>query len=188
MDDVHLFEDRNAWAKWLKLHHAGGKAAWLRLGKNGATERAVSYADALEVALCYGWIDGHKKSFNEQQFLQRFSPRGSKSIWSKINKDKAVALIESGAMHPAGLAAVERAKADGRWDAAYAGSRTIVVPDDLQAALNAEPKALAFFKTLNSQNRYAILFRIGNVKKAETRAKKIKTYVEMLSKGEKIHA
>ena len=187
MDEVHLFQDRKAWAKWLKLNHASVKAVWLRLGKKGSDEKAVSYADALEVALCYGWIDGQKKSFNEHQFLQRFGPRGSKSIWSKINKEKAVALIESGAMQAAGLAEVERAKADGRWDAAYAGSRTIAIPDDLQPALDAEPKALTFFKTLNSQNRYAILFRIGNVKKAETRAKKIKAFVEMLRKGEKIH-
>ena len=187
MDEVHLFADKNAWAKWLKLNHANGKAVWLRLGKKGSDEKAVSYADALEVALCYGWIDGQKKSFNEHQFLQRFGPRGSKSIWSKINKEKAVALIESGAMQAAGLAEVERAKADGRWDVAYAGARTIAIPDDLQSALDAKPKALTFFGTLNSQNRYAILFRIGNVKKAETRAKKIKTYVEMLRKGESIY-
>ena len=188
MDEVHLFQDRKAWAKWLKLNHASVKAVWLRLGKKGSDEKAVSYADALEVALCYGWIDGQKKSFNEHQFLQRFSPRGPKSIWSKINTEKVVALIASGAMQPTGLAEVERAKADGRWDAAYAGSRTIAVPDDLQSALDANPKASAFFKTLNSQNRYAILFRIGNVKKAETRAKKIKTYVEMLRKGERIYS
>ena len=188
MDDVHLFEDRNAWAKWLKLNHAKGKTVWLRLGKKGSPQKAVSYAEALEVALCHGWIDGQKKSFNEHQFLQRFCPRGPKSIWSKINTEKAVALIESGAMLPEGLAQVERAKADGRWDAAYAGSRTIEVPADLQAALDADPKALAFFKTLNSQNRYAILFRIGNVKKAETRAKKIKSFVEMLRHEKKIYA
>ena len=187
MDDVQLFADRGAWANWLKLNHAGAKAVWLRLGKKGSDEKAVSYADALEVALCFGWIDGQKKSFNEHQFLQRFSPRGPKSIWSKINTEKAVALIASGAMQAGGLLEVERAKVDGRWDAAYAGARTIATPDDLQAALDAEPKALAFFKTLNSQNRYAILFRIGNVKKAETRAKKIKAYVEMLRKGERIY-
>ena len=158
-----------------------------RCGCKGSPQKAVSYAEALEVALCHGWIDGHKKSFNEQQFLQRSGPRGPKSIWSKINKDKAAALIESGAMQPAALAQVERAKADGRWDAVYAGSRTIVVPDDLQAALNAEPKVLAFFKTLNRQDRYAILFRIGNVKKVETRAKKIKSFVSMLREGERIY-
>ena len=188
MDEVHLFQDRKAWTKWLRLNHAGVRAVWLRLGKKGSDEKAVSYADALEVALCYGWIDGQKKPFNEHQFLQRFSPRGPKSIWSKINKEKAVGLIESGVMQSAGLSEVERAKVDGRWDAAYAGARTIAVPDDLQAALDANPKASAFFKTLNSQNRYAILFRIGNVKKAETRAKKIKTYVEMLRKGERIYS
>ena len=184
MDEEHLFKDRKAWAKWLKQHHVGSTAVWLHLGKKGSAEKMVNYADALEVALCFGWIDGQKKPFNEHQFLQRFTPRGPKSMWSKINKEKAAALIESGLMQPAGLTAVERAKADGRWAAAYSGSRTIEVPADLQAALDDVPKALTFFKTLNSQNRYAILFRIGNVKKVETRAKKIKLYVEMLRKGE----
>ena len=187
MDQPVLFADRKSWHAWLAANHASGTSIWLRLGKKGSTEKAVNYAEALDVALCHGWIDGQKKSFNEHQFLQRFSQRGPKSIWSKINRDKAIVFIESGAMQTAGLAEVERAKANGRWDAAYAGPRTIKVPDDLQTALDAKPKALAFFKTLNSQNRYAILFRIGNVKKAETRAKKIKTYVEMLRKGEKIY-
>ena len=188
MDDIQLFEDHKAWKKWLQLHHANTKVAWLRLGKKGSAEKAISYSEALEVALCFGWIDGQKKKFNEHQFLQRFTPRGPKSIWSKINTVKAHALIESGAMQAAGLAQVEQAKADGRWAAAYAGSKTIEVPADLQAALKTDPRAMAFFKTLNSQNRYAILFRIGNVKKAETRAKKIKSYVEMLRKGEKIYS
>lgn len=188
MDEAQLFEDRKAWTTWLQLHHASSKAVWLRLGKKSSAEKAITYADALEVALCFGWIDGHKKSFNEHQFLQRFTPRGPKSIWSKINTVKADALIESGAMQPGGLAQVEQAKADGRWTAAYAGSKTIEVPADVQVALDADPQAMAFFKTLNSQNRYAILFRIGNVKKAETRAKKIKAYVEMLRKGEKIYS
>ena len=187
MDEIVLFENKRVWANWLKKHHGSVTAVWLRLGKKGSSEKAVVYAEALEVALCFGWIDGQKKPYNEHQFLQRFSQRGANSIWSKINREKAQALIESGKMQTAGLVQIERAKADGRWDHAYAGSRTIAVPDDLQAALSAVPKAFAFFKTLNSQNRYAILFRIGNVKKAETRAKKIKTFVEMLRKGEKIH-
>ena len=187
MDEIVLFENKQAWANWLKKHHVSGEAVWLRLGKKDSSEKAVVYAEALEVALCFGWIDGQKKPYNEHQFLQRFSQRGAKSIWSKINREKALALIDSGAMQTAGLEQIERAKADGRWDQAYAGSCTIEVPDDLQAALNAVPKAAAFFKTLNNQNRYAILFRIGNVKKAETRAKKIETFVEMLRKGEKVY-
>ena len=182
-----LFPDCGAWHEWLKQNHAAENSIWLRLGKKGSAQKAVTYAEALECALCFGWIDGQKRSFDEHQFLQRYTPRGPKSIWSKINKDKASALIESGAMQAAGLAQVERAKADGRWDAAYAGARTIAVPEDLQAALDDSPKALAFFKTLNSQNRYAILFRLANVKKAETRAKNISKFVEMLFKGEKIH-
>jgi uncharacterized protein YdeI (YjbR/CyaY-like superfamily) len=187
MDETLLFNNADAWADWLREHHANVADVWLRLGKKGSREKAVVYAEALEVALCFGWIDGQKKSYSEHQFLQRFCPRGARSIWSKINREKALALIESGTMQAAGLVQIERAKADGRWDSAYAGSRTIEVPEDLQFALDAVPKALAFFKTLNSQNRYAILFRIGNVKKAETRAKKIKAFVEMLRKGEKIH-
>ena len=182
-DKPVLFPDREAWHKWLAQHHAQSTSIWLRLGKKGSTQKAVTYAEALECALCFGWIDGLKRPFDEHQFLQRFTPRGPKSIWSQINKDKAVALIESGAMQAAGLAQVERAKLYGRWDAANAGSRTIAVPDDLQAALDGSPKALAFFKALNSQNRYAILFRLANVKKAETRAKNIQKFVEMLRKG-----
>ncbi|MEK7695586.1 MAG: YdeI/OmpD-associated family protein, partial [Pseudomonadota bacterium] len=141
----------------------------------------------IESALCHGWIDGQKQTESEHYWLQRFTPRTAKSIWSRINKEKAEALIAAGRMRPAGFRAVEQARRDGRWEAAYASPSKATVPDDLQQALDANPKARKFFATLNSQNRFAILFRIQNVKKAETRASKIAQFIEMLNKGEKIH-
>lgn len=147
----------------------------------------MSYAEALELALCYGWIDGQKKSDGGGYWLQRFTPRSARSIWSKINRDKALALIASGQMQPAGLQEVERAKSDGRWQAAYDSARTAVIPEDLQQALAASPAAQAFFATLNAQNRYAILFRIQTAKKAETRAKRIAAFTQMLSEQKKLH-
>ncbi|HET9223725.1 MAG TPA: YdeI/OmpD-associated family protein, partial [Roseiflexaceae bacterium] len=138
-------------------------------------------------ALCYGWIDGQKKSHDEASWLQKFTPRGAKSIWSKVNREKALSLIESGQMQPAGLAAVESAKQDGRWEAAYDSQSAAGVPDDLQAELDRNPTAKAFFSTLNSRNRYAILFRIQTAKKAETRAKRIQEFVGMLERHEKLY-
>ena len=160
---------------------------WLKLAKKGLGISSVTYEEALEVALCYGWIDGQKKAFDEQSWLQKFTPRGPKSIWSKINTEKAEKLIETGEMKPAGLKAVEAAKRDGRWDAAYASQKTISVPDDLQAELEKNPKAKTFFASLNSVNRYAILFRIQQAKRVETRAKRIRQYLEMLERGEKLY-
>ncbi len=148
---------------------------------------SVSYAEALESALCYGWIDGQKATFDEQYWLQKFSPRRPRSIWSKANCEKAMALIEAGRMQPAGLRQVELAKADGRWDQAYAAQSKIEVPDDLQSELDKNPTAKEFFNTLNSVNRYAILFRIQTAKKAETRAARIKKFVEMLARHETIY-
>ena len=147
----------------------------------------MSYAQAIESALCHGWIDGQKQAESEHYWLQRFTPRTAKSIWSRINKERAEALSAAGRMRPAGLRAIEQARRDGRWEAAYASPSKATVPDDLQQALDANPKARKFFATLNSQNRFAILFRIQNVKKAETRARKIAQFIEMLNKGEKIH-
>jgi uncharacterized protein YdeI (YjbR/CyaY-like superfamily) len=184
---IILFDDQQAWAEWLDEHHADAPGAWLRLAKKGAPYASVSYAEALDVALCYGWIDSHVKGFDEQSWIQKFSPRGPKSIWSKINRDKVQALTEAGSMKPAGILAVESAKADGRWDAAYDSQRTATVPDDLQAALDANPKAKEFFATLNGANRYAILFRVQTARKPGTRAKRIATLVEMLERNEKIH-
>ena len=185
---IILFEDQRAWAEWLDEHHADSPGAWLRLAKKGAPYASVSYAEALDVALCYGWIDSQKKTFDQDSFLQKFGPRGARSIWSKVNREKIHALTEAGRMKPAGIQAVESAKADGRWDAAYDPASTATVPDDLQAALDANPRAKEFFATLNGANRYAILFRVQTARKPETRAKRIATLVEMLERNEKIHA
>jgi len=181
------FATRSEWEAWLEGNGSISPGVWLRLAKKSAGQPTVTYAQALEGALCHGWIDGKKQSEDQHYWLQRFTPRTAKSIWSKINKKKAEALISVGRMRLAGLVAVEQAKLDGRWDAAYSSASTSTVPDDLQHALDANPKAKAFFSTLNSQNRYAILFRIQNVKKAATRAKKIAQFIEMLNDGKKPH-
>jgi uncharacterized protein YdeI (YjbR/CyaY-like superfamily) len=182
-----LFPKQKDWADWLRKNHAKSSGVWLKLAKKSSGSQSVSYAEALEIALCYGWIDGQKKSYDESFWLQKFTPRGAKSIWSKINKAKAVELIKSGRMKPAGLNAVERAKQDGRWDAAYDSPGVSTVPPDFQARLNKSAKAKAFFATLNSANRYAILFRIQTVKKAETRTRRIEQFIEMLERKEKLH-
>ncbi len=182
-----LFKTPTAWATWLAKHHDKSTGLWLRLAKKDSGCKSITYPEALEVALCHGWIDGQKKGEDEQYWQQRFTRRGARSIWSKINRDKALALIEQGLMKPAGQREVDRAQADGRWDAAYEGQAKATVPPDLQAALDANKTALAFFATLDSVNRYAILFRTHNAKKAETRAKRIAQYVDMLARHEKIH-
>ena len=184
---IILFDDQAAWTEWLDEHHADSPGVWVRHAKKGAPYASVSYAEALDVALCYGWIDSQKKTFDQHSFLQKFGPRGARSIWSKVNREKIQALIDAGRMKPAGIQAVESAKADGRWDAAYDPASTATVPDDLQAALDAKPKAKEFFATLNGANRYAILFRVQTAKKPETRAKRITALVEMLERNEKIH-
>jgi len=181
------FASKKKWADWLARQHDKSSGVWLKLAKKGSEIPSVTYDEALEVALCYGWIDGQKKGFDDKYWLQKFTPRGARSIWSKINTQKAEKLIKSGEMKPAGLQAIEAAKQDGRWDAAYESQKTISVPDDFQAALDKNPKAKAFFVTLNSVNRYAVLFRIHNVKSAETRTKRIQQFVGMLEKGEKLH-
>lgn len=185
---VQQFARQEDWARWLAENHESSLGVWLQLAKKGSGVRSVSYDEALEVALCFGWIDGQKQAHSEQFWLQKFTRRSSKSIWSKINRDKAVALIETGKMKPAGLHEVERARGDGRWDAAYDSASKATVPDDLQAALDGNAKAKEFFETLDRQNRYAILFRIQTAKKAETRAKKIAQFVQMLERHEKVHA
>jgi uncharacterized protein YdeI (YjbR/CyaY-like superfamily) len=185
---VRLFKDDASWEAWLARQHATSAGLWLRIAKAGSGVRSVSYAEALDVALCYGWIDGQKKSFDDTTWLQKFTPRGKRSMWSKINREKVQRLIESGRMQPAGLDAVERAKVNGQWDAAYDSHRTAAIPEDFQRALDARPRAKAFFATVNSTNRYAILFRIQTVKRAETRAKKIARFVDMLERHETIHS
>jgi uncharacterized protein YdeI (YjbR/CyaY-like superfamily) len=179
---VVSFANQADWRAWLAAHHSGApEGIWLKIAKKGSAVASVDYPQALEVALCYGWIDGQKKGLDETHWLQRFTPRRSRSIWSKVNRAKAEALVESGEMQPAGLAEMERAKADGRWDAAYDGQRTSAVPDDLAAALAGNAVAREFFATLDSANRYAILHRLQTAKKPETRARRLAQFVEMLS-------
>lgn len=184
---VRCFATQAAWAEWLEKNHRNSEGLWLRLAKKGSALPSLTYAEALEVALCYGWIDGQKRGESEAAWLQRFLARSPNSVWSKINRDKAVALIANGRMKAAGFEAVEAAKKAGRWDAAYDSPKTAEVPEDLQAALDACPKARDFFRTLDGANRYAVLYRIQTVKKVETRARKIREFVEMLERNEKIH-
>jgi uncharacterized protein YdeI (YjbR/CyaY-like superfamily) len=184
---VRLFQSKQDWATWLEKNHRKSAGLWLRLAKKDSRLRSVSYKEALEVALCYGWIDGHKRPESEQTWLQRFVARSSTSMWSKINREKALAMIASGEMKAAGLEAIENAKKNGRWEAAYDSPSGATVPTDFQAALDANPRAAAFFKTLDRANRYAVLWRIQTAKKAETRARKIEQFIAMLEVGEKIH-
>jgi uncharacterized protein YdeI (YjbR/CyaY-like superfamily) len=182
-----LFRNAKAFEAWLKKNHAKSDGLWLRIAKRGADEPSVTYPEAVEIALCWGWIDGQKKGLDDQHFLQRFTPRRARSIWSKINVDKVAALIEAGRMQAPGHAQIEAAKADGRWAQAYDGAKTSTVPDDLVAALAANPAAQAFFATINASNRYAVLWRIQTAVKPETRAKRIAQLVEMLARGETVH-
>ncbi len=184
---VHHFERKLDWAAWLDEHHASSPGVWLQLAKKGADVSSVSYDEAIEIALCFGWIDGQKQAHSDRFWLQKFTRRSDRSVWSKINRDKALALIEANRMRPAGLKEIERAKLDGRWDAAYDSPSTATVPSDLQSALDGNARAKAFFETLDSRNRYAVLFRIQTAKKAETRAKRISQFVLMLERHEKLH-
>lgn len=171
---------------WLE-DNGDAAGAWLKIAKKGAPEPSVTYPEALEVALCFGWIDGQRRGLDETHFLQRFTPRRPRGRWSKINREKAEALIAAGSMRPAGEAEVEAARADGRWEAAYEGQRTAAVPDDLQHALDASPAAAEFFAGLSSQNRYAILYRLDEAKKPETRERRLRKFVAMLERDETIH-
>jgi uncharacterized protein YdeI (YjbR/CyaY-like superfamily) len=184
---VHLFADVGEMEAWLEESHETSEGIWLKIAKKGAAEPSVTYAEALELALCFGWIDSQKRGFDDQHFLQRFTPRRPRGRWSKINREKAEALIKSGKMRPGGLAEVEAAKADGRWEAAYAGQRTAKVPPDLQEELDANPLAAGFFASLDSANRYAIIYRLGEAKTPETRERRLKKFLAMLGRGEKIH-
>jgi len=180
-------ESQSAWADWLKENHAKSAGVWLRLAKKGSGVQSVTYDEAIESALCFGWIDGQKKGYDEATWLQKMTPRGPRSIWSKINRDKAEVLIANGSMKPAGLDAIERARKGGQWDAAYDSQKGSTLPADLQAELDKSKAARDFFATLNSVNRYAILHRIQTAVKPETRAKRIQKFVEMLERNEKIH-
>ena len=172
---------------WLDENHASSPGLWLKIAKKGSGVESVSYAQALELALCFGWIDSQKRGLDERFFLQRFTPRRPRGKWSLINREKAEALIASKAMRPAGLVEVEAAKADGRWEAAYAGQRTAEVPEDLQRELDRSQSAREFFATLDSANRYAILYRLQEAKKPETRERRLRKFIAMLERGEKIH-
>jgi uncharacterized protein YdeI (YjbR/CyaY-like superfamily) len=184
---IVLFASRQAWEAWLEEHHATSSGLWLKIAKKGSGIKTVSYAEALEVALCYGWIDGQAASLDEAFWLQRFTPRTPRSKWSKVNRQKATELIERGEMKPAGLQEVERAKADGRWDAAYDAQSTATVPDDLRRDLEKNHKAREFFATLDSRNRYAILYQIQDAKRPETRKRRIEKYVAMLAEQKKLY-
>jgi len=184
---VEEFASAAAWERWLVRHHATAPGLWLMIAKKGTGVATVDITDAIEVALCYGWIDGLRHGHDETYFRQRFTPRKPRSKWSQINRDRVEALIAAGRMRPAGQAQVDAAKADGRWDAAYAGSRTIEVPDDLTKALRRNAKARRAFEALDSANRYAILFRIHDAKRPETRARRIEQFVTMLEEGRTIH-
>jgi uncharacterized protein YdeI (YjbR/CyaY-like superfamily) len=181
------FATRAEWAAWLAAEHAASAGVWLRIARKDGGAESVSYSDALDVALCHGWIDGQKDRLDERFWLQRFTPRKPRSRWSKRNRERAEALIAGGEMAAAGMAEIERARADGRWDAAYDSHSTATVPDDLQAELAGNAAAREFFEGLDSANRYAILYRIQEARRPETRARRIAKYVAMLSEGRKIH-
>jgi uncharacterized protein YdeI (YjbR/CyaY-like superfamily) len=185
--DTASFASRREWDAWLSEHHDSSSGIWLKVAKKGSGIDSVSQPEAVEVALCYGWIDSQGRALDDDYWLQRFTPRTARSKWSKINRERASALITSGAMRPAGLREVQRAKADGRWEAAYDSPSTATIPDDLRRALEAEPAALEFFTTLDGRNRYAILHRVHDAKKPETRERRIQKYVAMLAAGEKIY-
>src|SRR4051794_20669846 len=187
MQPVLAFASQTEFRTWLEANHAAVDGIWLKFAKKGTGVATVVYAEALEVALCFGWIDGQAKKLDATYYLQRFTPRRARSKWSRINVAKAEALIAGGAMRPAGLAEVERAKADGRWEAAYASPRNIEVPPDLQAELDRHPEAAANFATLSSQNRYAILSRLHDAKKPEPRQRRLEQFVAMLMRGETLH-
>ena len=183
-----LVADSGAWRAWLRDHHAESHGVWLILAKMGTTDpTSLSYERALEEAICFGWIDGQLRRRDSTTFLRRFTPRKARSPWSQRNAALAEALTTSGRMHQSGKDEVLKAKEDGRWDAAYAGQASIEVPEDLAQALGANPEAQAMFKALTGANRYAILYRIGTAKKADTRARRIEQFVGMLARGETIH-
>ena len=184
---VLAFATTNDLERWLEQNHESAPGIWLKIAKKGSGLESVTYPEALELALCYGWIDGQKAALDDRHWLQRFTPRKLRSRWSRVNRERAEQLIGSGRMRPAGLREVEAAQADGRWAAAYEGQRSATVPDDLRAALARAPRALEVFEQLDSANRYAVLYRIAEAKRPETRARRIEKFVAMLAAGEKLH-
>jgi uncharacterized protein YdeI (YjbR/CyaY-like superfamily) len=186
-DEPIAFASAADWEAWLEANHAVSDGLWVKIAKKRTGIESVRYPEVLDSALCFGWIDGRREALDGEWFLQRFTPRRPRSRWSRINREKAEQLTATGRMRPAGLAEVERARADGRWEAAYAGPKTIAMPDDLQRELDARPAAKAFFAGLNSQNRYAILYRLDEAKRPETRARRLAKFVAMLEAGERIY-
>ncbi len=184
---VRGFKTREEFAAWLDKNHKTSPALWVRMARKGSGIKSITYAEGVEVALCYGWIDAQKLPESETAWLQRFMPRRSRSIWSKVNREKALALIANGQMTQAGLVEIERAKTDGRWEAAYDSQAGASVPPDFEEALERHPKAKAFFNSISAANRYAITWRLQTAKKAETRAKRMRRFIEMLEKGETLH-
>lgn len=182
------FRTPPAFARWLAAHHGSAPGLWLRLARKGSGAASITYAEAVDVALCYGWIDGQKQALDATAWLQKFTPRAKRSIWSRVNREKALALIRAGRMRPPGLAEVERAKQDGRWDAAYDPPSRATVPDDLAAALRRNARAAAFFRALDAGNRYAVLWRVQTAKRPETCRKRIAEFVAMLARHEKVHS
>lgn len=180
------FADADAWTAWLEANHAGARGVWVRLAKKASGLRSVSYADAVEAALCFGWIDGQKKRWDEESSIQKFTPRGKRSLWSKLNRERVERLVEEGRMREAGQAAVDAAKADGRWARAYDPPATATVPADLREALDRSPRAKAMFETLRRGDRYQVLLRVQTAVKPETRARRIADVVEKLARGETV--
>jgi len=186
-DKVHEFRDAESFYRWLGKHHDTADEVWIKMHKVGSGLPCISQKEAIDVVLCWGWIDAIRKSLDEKSFLQRYTPRTTKSIWSKINVDNVARLIDEGRMTEHGLRQVEAAKADGRWDRAYAAGKEMKIPDDLQAAIDAEPEAKAMLTRLSAQNRFALAFRVHNMKTEAGRKKKIESFVEMLKRGETIY-
>ncbi|WP_442577892.1 YdeI/OmpD-associated family protein [Mesorhizobium sp. ASY16-5R] len=184
---VHEFEDADAFHEWLRKHHSTADEVWIKIHKVGSGLKSITPKQAIDTCLCWGWIDAVRKGLDDRSFLQRYTPRGRKSIWSRINVDNVARLIEQGRMTEHGLKQVEAAKADGRWDRAYGSGKGMAIPDDLQAAIDAEPEAKAMLSRLSQQNRFALAFRTHNMKTEAGRSKKIETFVEMLKRGETIY-
>jgi uncharacterized protein YdeI (YjbR/CyaY-like superfamily) len=184
---ILAFATQAEWEAWLEAEHAGSDGVWIKFAKKGSGVPSVAYPEAVEVALCFGWIDSLTRSLDERFYAQKFTPRRARSKWSRGNRDKVEELTRQGRMRPAGLEQVELAKADGRWDAAYASPASVGVPDDLRAALDASPKAAEFFATLNKSNRYAMIYQVQDAKKPETRVRRIEKFVAMMERGEKLY-
>ncbi|HEU0248662.1 MAG TPA: YdeI/OmpD-associated family protein [Gaiellaceae bacterium] len=184
---ILAFASQAEWEAWLDAEHRASDGVWIKFAKKGSGVGTVVYAEALDVALCYGWIDSQVKSLDERFYLQKFTPRRARSKWSQVNRAKIEELTKRGRMKPAGLEQVELARADGRWDAAYASPVNVEMPDDLQAALDASPKAAEFWAGLNKSNRFAILYQLQDAKKPETRARRLEKFVGMLERGEKLY-